>query len=379
MIERRRRVSGDRARRRGALRPRGPRGRGRADDLSRRARRRRAVQASGRPARDRRSRSPPRGRPLTYFRAAMVIGPGSESYELLRGIVETAAGDAGPGLARDRDPADRRARGRRLSARGARAAGDRRAARSRSAGRRWSPTSSWSTRWRRRSDAGRRGGSGLVRDRAAGDGRRRRRRGHPGDARGRGRDQPRAGDADRGHRPERRGAVSSPAKRPRRGPRRGRRRARPRREPQRHARRSSSRPRRERVWDTVMDPTLLERWVTTHDSVTGVASGPVAEGDDVQPEAAARRQVVRGRLAGRRGRSRRGWRAGRVTDRRGRRARVSLPARAAEDGGTRFEYRERVRASRRGAGQARRGPARGRPGDPRGRRSLERLRALLEG
>ena len=28
------------------------------------------------------------GVPLTYFRAAMVIGPGSESYELLRGIVE---------------------------------------------------------------------------------------------------------------------------------------------------------------------------------------------------------------------------------------------------------------------------------------------------
>lgn len=28
------------------------------------------------------------GPPLTYFRAAMVIGPGSESYELLRGIVE---------------------------------------------------------------------------------------------------------------------------------------------------------------------------------------------------------------------------------------------------------------------------------------------------
>jgi uncharacterized protein YbjT (DUF2867 family) len=28
------------------------------------------------------------GPPLTYFRAAMIIGPGSESYELLRGIVE---------------------------------------------------------------------------------------------------------------------------------------------------------------------------------------------------------------------------------------------------------------------------------------------------
>src|SRR4029078_1466877 len=28
------------------------------------------------------------GPPLTYFRAAMVIGPGSESYELLRGIVQ---------------------------------------------------------------------------------------------------------------------------------------------------------------------------------------------------------------------------------------------------------------------------------------------------
>ncbi len=31
---------------------------------------------------------PADGPPLTYFRAAMVIGPGSESYELLRAIVE---------------------------------------------------------------------------------------------------------------------------------------------------------------------------------------------------------------------------------------------------------------------------------------------------
>ncbi|MGH2987218.1 MAG: NmrA family NAD(P)-binding protein [Solirubrobacterales bacterium] len=36
------------------------------------------------------------GPPLTYFRAAMVIGPGSESYELLRGIVERLPALAAP-------------------------------------------------------------------------------------------------------------------------------------------------------------------------------------------------------------------------------------------------------------------------------------------
>lgn len=37
------------------------------------------------------------GPPLTYFRAAMVIGPGSESYELLRGIVERLPALPAPG------------------------------------------------------------------------------------------------------------------------------------------------------------------------------------------------------------------------------------------------------------------------------------------
>ncbi|MGH2987217.1 MAG: SRPBCC family protein, partial [Solirubrobacterales bacterium] len=35
----------------------------------------------------------------------------------------------------------------------------------------------------------------------------------------------------------------------------------------------------ERVWETVMDPTRLRRWVTTHDSVAGATPGPAREGD----------------------------------------------------------------------------------------------------
>ena len=62
--------------------------RGPARHLPRRARRPGGRPAPLQPATRPRARSPTEGPPLTYFRAAMVIGPGSESYELLRGIVE---------------------------------------------------------------------------------------------------------------------------------------------------------------------------------------------------------------------------------------------------------------------------------------------------
>ena len=55
------------------------------------------------------------GPPLTYFRAAMIIGPHSESYELLRSIAATAARPLPePEWLRSRDPADRDPRRRRL-------------------------------------------------------------------------------------------------------------------------------------------------------------------------------------------------------------------------------------------------------------------------
>ena len=82
------------------------------------------------------------GPPLTYLRAGMVVGAGSESYRTLRYLVRAPAGDDRPGLAEDADPADRRRRRRRLPRRGARAGGGRRAARYRSAGRTCSPTAS---------------------------------------------------------------------------------------------------------------------------------------------------------------------------------------------------------------------------------------------
>ena len=60
--------------------------------------------------------SPPRGRPLTYFRAAMVVGAGSESYRTLRYLVRAAARDDRAVVADDADPADRDRRRDRLSA-----------------------------------------------------------------------------------------------------------------------------------------------------------------------------------------------------------------------------------------------------------------------
>jgi uncharacterized protein YndB with AHSA1/START domain len=35
----------------------------------------------------------------------------------------------------------------------------------------------------------------------------------------------------------------------------------------------------ERVWRTVMDPCLLERWVTAHDSISEAEPGPATQGD----------------------------------------------------------------------------------------------------
>ena len=92
----------------------------------------------------------------------------------------------------------------------------------------------------------------------------------------------------------------------------------------------------QRVWETVMDPSQLERWVTTHDSVAGGASGPLREGDAF---------TQRMRLAGKSFDV--DWRVvetdephlalgGRGAG--GSRARVRYRLEA-EDGGTRFDYR----------------------------------------
>ena len=130
------------------LRPHGPRRGGRARRLpgrpGRRTRAPSTCAAATRPAEILGDEGPP----LTYFRAAMVVGAGSESYRTLRQLVEQAAGDDRPVLAEDPHPADRRRRRawptwpRRPDV-----AERSRAARSRSAAPTCSPTARCSTAW----------------------------------------------------------------------------------------------------------------------------------------------------------------------------------------------------------------------------------------
>ena len=63
------------------------------------------------------------GPPLVYFRAAMVIGAGSESYRTVRYLVERLPAMIAPAWLRNRDPADRNRRRARVPGSGRRAAG----------------------------------------------------------------------------------------------------------------------------------------------------------------------------------------------------------------------------------------------------------------
>jgi len=131
------------------------------------------------------------------------------------------------------------------------------------------------------------------------------------------------------------------------------------------------------VWATVMDPSLLERWVTAHDSYKGVGAGPLDEGDKFTQKL---------RLAGTPFRVR--WRVVEAERPHVARWEGKGPAGskadvvyrlAAENGGTRFDY-ENVFALPGGAvGKAAGGLLTAAPGKREARRSLERLRALIEG
>ena len=115
----------------------------------------------------------------------------------------------------------------------------------------------------------------------------------------------------------------------------------------------------QRVWETVMDPSRLERWVTTHDSYEGAAPGPLERGRRVHPEAASGRQVVQGRLAG----ASRPSAAARPLGGRGP-GRIDRKRRLPASGGGRrhpVRLRERVRASGRRARQGGRRAACQRP------------------
>jgi uncharacterized protein YndB with AHSA1/START domain len=131
-----------------------------------------------------------------------------------------------------------------------------------------------------------------------------------------------------------------------------------------------------RVWETVMDPTQLGRWVTTHDSVADARSGPVREGDSFTQKL---------RLAGKSFEV--DWTVveadepnlarweGQGPD--GSHAEVSYRLES-EDGGTRFDYRSEFALPGGVLGKVAGGLLAAAPGKREASRSLERLRALLE-
>lgn len=132
----------------------------------------------------------------------------------------------------------------------------------------------------------------------------------------------------------------------------------------------------DRVWELVMDPALLERWVTTHDSLEGAGAGPAGEGDSF---------IQRLRLAGTPFKVR--WE---VVEARepsfarwhgrgpaGSKAEVTYSFEA-QDGGTRFDYRNEFALPGGALGKVAGGLLTAAPGRREARRSLERLRALVE-
>ena len=132
----------------------------------------------------------------------------------------------------------------------------------------------------------------------------------------------------------------------------------------------------ERVWDTVMDPSLLERWVTTHDSYEGAAAGPLAEGDEFTQKL---------RLGGKSFKVR--WRVVEADRPKLARWEGDGPAGStakveyrltAEDGGTRFDYENQFALPGGALGKAAGGLLAAAPGGREARKTLEKLRALLE-
>lgn len=131
----------------------------------------------------------------------------------------------------------------------------------------------------------------------------------------------------------------------------------------------------QRVWDTVMDPSRLELWVTAHDSVKGVSPGPVGEGEKF---------TQRMRLAGKRFEV--DWQVTEADEPRlarwvgdgpgGSTARVCYQL-AEDDGGTRFDYVNEFELPGGGLGKAAGGLLAASRGKREARRSLKSLRALL--
>lgn len=133
----------------------------------------------------------------------------------------------------------------------------------------------------------------------------------------------------------------------------------------------------EQVWATVMDPSLLERWVTAHDSYKGAGAGPLEAGD---------RFTQRLRLAGTPFKVK--WRVVEADEPSLARWEGKGPAGSkadviyrltVENGGTRFDYENIFALPGGPVGKAAGGLLVAAPGAREARKSLERLRALIEG
>ena len=132
----------------------------------------------------------------------------------------------------------------------------------------------------------------------------------------------------------------------------------------------------ERVWKTIMDPTLLERWVTTHDSVADAKPGPADEGDSFTQKL---------RLAGKSFKV--DWTVVEADPPRLARWQGDGPAGStsrvvyrleSEDGGTRFDYENEFALPGGALGKVAGGLLSAAPGRREARRTLDRLRTLLE-
>jgi uncharacterized protein YndB with AHSA1/START domain len=132
----------------------------------------------------------------------------------------------------------------------------------------------------------------------------------------------------------------------------------------------------ERVWALVMDPSMLERWVTSHESLGDADPGPVSEGDSFTQRLRLARKGFEVR-----------WRVVQADRPRfarwvgegpaGSTAEVTYRF-APEDEGTRFEYRNRFALPGGLAGRIAGGLLSAAPGAREARRSLENLRDLVE-
>jgi uncharacterized protein YndB with AHSA1/START domain len=130
------------------------------------------------------------------------------------------------------------------------------------------------------------------------------------------------------------------------------------------------------VWDTIMDPAQLERWVTTHDSYEGAAPGALSEGDEFTQKL---------RLAGKSFKV--DWRVVEADAPHLARWEGEGPAGSTakvvykltgEDGGTRFDYENEFALPGGALGKVAGGLLSAAPGSREARKTLEKLRSLLE-